>query len=128
MKSSRSGWRRTRRFLVSDKTLFRPISTDLRPAFFAHHQCTSGARAALKWVAGGIVGEMAIVEDALPRSAMVYALGRSEVVKINERRFFAMVANTPAFARTVMRVLSRRLRRMDRLYRPDRTTEHVVHI
>ena len=79
-------------------------------------------------VAGGIVGEMAIVEDALPRSAMVYALGRSEVVKIDEKRFFAMVANTPAFARTVMLVLSRRLRRMDRLYRPDRPTEHVVHI
>ena len=38
MKSLRSGWRRTRRFLVSDKTLFRPISTDLRPAFFAHHR------------------------------------------------------------------------------------------
>ena len=79
-------------------------------------------------VAGGIVGERAIVEDALPRSAMVYALGRFEVVKIDEKRFFAMVANTPAFARTVMRVLSRRLRRMDRRYRPDRPTEHVVHI
>ena len=77
-------------------------------------------------VAGGIVGEMAIVEDALPRSAMVYALGRSEVVKIDETRFFAMVANTPAFARTVMRVLSRRLRRMNRLYRPGQLTEHVA--
>src|SRR5579859_339901 len=33
-------------------------------------------------IAGGIVGEMAIVEDERPRSAMVYALERSEVVKI----------------------------------------------
>lgn len=76
-------------------------------------------------VAGGIVGEMAIVEDVLPRSAMVYALGQSEVVKIGEQRFFAMVAETPTFARTVMRVLSRRLRHMDRLYQPDRLTRHV---
>jgi|SRR5579883_60636 CRP-like cAMP-binding protein len=76
-------------------------------------------------VAGGIVGEMAIVEDELPRSAMIYALGRTEVVKIGEQRFFGMVAENPAFARTVMRVLSRRLRRMDRLYQPERRTEHI---
>ncbi len=76
-------------------------------------------------VAGGIVGEMAIVEDELPRSAMVYALGRTEVVKIGEKRFFDMVAENPTFARTVMRVLSRRLRHMDRLYQPERRTEHI---
>ncbi|HKX08811.1 MAG TPA: Crp/Fnr family transcriptional regulator [Stellaceae bacterium] len=76
-------------------------------------------------VAGGIVGEMAIVEDELPRSAMVYALGRTEVVTIGEKRFFDMVAEKPAFARIVMRVLSRRLRHMDRLYQPERRTEHI---
>jgi cyclic nucleotide-binding protein len=74
-------------------------------------------------VAGGIVGEMAIVEDELPRSAMVYALGRTEVVKIGEKRFFDMVAEMPTFARTVMRVLSRRLRHMDRIYQPERRME-----
>jgi hypothetical protein len=74
-------------------------------------------------IGGGIVGEMAIVEDSMPRSAMVYALTRSEVVKIDEKRFFSLVAETPGFARTVMRVLSRRLRRMDKLYQPDRWTE-----
>jgi CRP/FNR family transcriptional regulator, cyclic AMP receptor protein len=74
-------------------------------------------------IAGGIVGEMAIVEDSVPRSAMVYALTRSELVKIDETRFFSLVAETPSFARTVMRVLSRRLRRMNLLYRPDRWTE-----
>ena len=79
-------------------------------------------------IVGGIVGEMAIVEDERPRSAMVYALERSEVVKISEARFFAMVAQKPAFARTVMRVLSRRLRRMDRLCQPERHPEHVVDI
>jgi CRP/FNR family transcriptional regulator, cyclic AMP receptor protein len=76
-------------------------------------------------VAGGIVGEMAIVEDELPRSAMVYALGRTEVVKIGEKRFFDMVAENPTFARTVMRVLSRRLRHMDRIYQPERRMEHI---
>jgi hypothetical protein len=75
-------------------------------------------------ISGGIVGEMAMVEDSgVPRSAMVYALARSELVKIDEARFFSLVAETPSFARTVMRVLSRRLRRMDKLYRPDRWTE-----
>jgi CRP/FNR family transcriptional regulator, cyclic AMP receptor protein len=74
-------------------------------------------------IAGGIVGEMAMVEDSVPRSAMVYALTRCELVKIDEARFFSLVAETPPFARTVMRVLSRRLRHMDKLYRPDRRTE-----
>ncbi len=78
-------------------------------------------------IEGGIVGEMAIVEDAgATRSAMVYALTRSELVKIDEQRFFSLVAETPSFARTVMRVLSRRLRRMDKLYQPDRWTERYV--
>jgi CRP/FNR family cyclic AMP-dependent transcriptional regulator len=71
-------------------------------------------------IGGGIVGEMAIVEDSTSRSAMVYALMRSEVVKIDEKRFFSLIAETPSFARTVMRVLSRRLRRMDKLYQPER--------
>jgi CRP/FNR family transcriptional regulator, cyclic AMP receptor protein len=71
-------------------------------------------------IEGGIVGEMAIVEDSgVPRSAMVYAVTRCELVKIDETRFFSLVAETPSFARTVMRVLSRRLRRMDKLYRAD---------
>lgn len=74
-------------------------------------------------ISGGIVGEMAMVEGSVPRSAMVYALSRCEVVKIDEPRFFSLVAETPSFARTVMRVLSRRLRHMDKLYRPERWTE-----
>jgi CRP-like cAMP-binding protein len=75
-------------------------------------------------IAGGIVGEMAMVEDSgMPRTAMVYALTVCELVKIDEPRFFSLIAETPSFARTVMRVLSRRLRRMDKLYRPDEWTE-----
>jgi CRP/FNR family cyclic AMP-dependent transcriptional regulator len=75
-------------------------------------------------IAGGIVGEMALVEDTdVRRSAMVYALTVCEVVKIDQLRFFSLIAQTPSFARTVMRVLSRRLRRMDKLYRPEEWTE-----
>jgi len=75
-------------------------------------------------IAGGIVGEMAMVEDSgMSRTAMVYALTVCELVKIDEPRFFSLIAETPSFARTVMRVLSRRLRRMDKLYRPDEWTE-----
>lgn len=69
--------------------------------------------------AGGIVGEMGLVEQHQPRSAMVYALTETELIAIDDARFFALVAETPRFALTVMRVLSRRLRAMDRRYRHE---------
>jgi CRP/FNR family transcriptional regulator, cyclic AMP receptor protein len=65
---------------------------------------------------GGMVGEMGIVETTMPRSAMVYALTPAELVEITEQRFLALVDETPSFALAVMRVLSRRLRRMDDRY------------
>ena len=68
---------------------------------------------------GGIVGEMGLVEQHQPRSAMVYALTDCELIAIDEARFFALVAETPYFALTVMQILSRRLRAMDRRYRPE---------
>jgi CRP-like cAMP-binding protein len=74
-------------------------------------------------IAGGMVGEMAMVEGGMPRTAMVYALTVSEIVKIDEPRFFSLIAEKPTFARTAMRVLSRRLRRMDKLYRPNESAE-----
>ena len=66
---------------------------------------------------GGIVGEMGIVEQLTPRSASVLALVPSTVVAIDETHFLALVEKAPEFALTVMRVLSRRLRVMDRRYR-----------
>jgi CRP/FNR family transcriptional regulator, cyclic AMP receptor protein len=65
---------------------------------------------------GGIVGEMGIVEAHQPRSAMVYAKTRVELVGIDEGRFLSLVAANPGFALAVMRILSRRLRRMDERY------------
>jgi CRP/FNR family transcriptional regulator, cyclic AMP receptor protein len=65
---------------------------------------------------GGMVGEMGIVETNMPRSAMVYGLTPAELVEIDQERFLALVDETPSFALAVMRVLSRRLRRMDDRY------------
>jgi CRP-like cAMP-binding protein len=50
---------------------------------------------------------------------MVYALADSELIAIDEARFSALVSETPRFALTVMQVLSRRLRAMDRRYRHE---------
>ena len=61
---------------------------------------------------GGIVGEMALVDD-MPRSASVMAVGACEVVAIDQRRFLFMIQQTPFFAIRVMRVLARRLRVMN---------------
>ena len=68
---------------------------------------------------GGIVGEMALVEKHHTRSATVFALANCQLVAIDEARFAALVGEAPSFATTVMQVLSRRLRVMDRRYRPE---------
>jgi NTE family protein/lysophospholipid hydrolase len=67
---------------------------------------------------GGIVGEMCLVEKHQTRSATVYALRDSELVEIDEARFASLIVQAPTFAITVMQALSRRLRVMDRRYRP----------
>jgi len=74
-------------------------------------------------VRGGVVGEMGLVEKLMPRSATVYALTPSELVEVDEQRFFALVERAPHLAITVMRVLSRRLRHMDGRYRVARWTD-----
>jgi len=66
---------------------------------------------------GGLVGEMAIVEDKMPRSATVIAGTHCELAEIDVSRFLSLVANAPAFSITVLRVISRRLRVMNRRYR-----------
>jgi CRP-like cAMP-binding protein len=66
---------------------------------------------------GGIVGEMAIVEDHVPRSATVIAGTRCELVEISTPQFLSLVASVPAFSITVMRVIARRLRVMNRRHR-----------
>jgi CRP-like cAMP-binding protein len=60
---------------------------------------------------------MAIIEARMPRSATVIAGTYCELVEIDVPRFLSLVANTPAFSITVLRVISRRLRVMNRRYR-----------
>ena len=62
--------------------------------------------------AGGIVGEMALV-DGSPRSATVRASKPSTVIPISERRFLFLVQETPFFAIKVMQVMAARLRAMN---------------
>jgi CRP/FNR family transcriptional regulator, cyclic AMP receptor protein len=59
---------------------------------------------------GGILGEMALVDD-LPRSATAVAKTACKVVPVNERQFNFMVQETPFFAITVMRIMCDRLRK-----------------
>jgi len=66
---------------------------------------------------GGIIGEMAIIEEHMPRSATVIAGTHCDMVEIDVPRFLSLVSNTPAFSLTVLRVISRRLRVMNRRYR-----------
>jgi CRP/FNR family cyclic AMP-dependent transcriptional regulator len=66
---------------------------------------------------GGLIGEMAIIEEHMPRSATVIAGTHCEMVEIDVPRFLSLVASTPAFSITVLRVISRRLRVMNRRYR-----------
>jgi CRP-like cAMP-binding protein len=65
---------------------------------------------------GGIVGEMALIDDS-PRSASAVALTDCELVPIDRKRFLFLVQETPFFALEVMRVMGERLRVMNRLAR-----------
>ncbi len=72
---------------------------------------------------GGLIGEMAIIEEHMPRSATVIAGTYCELVEIDVSRFLSLVASTPDFSITVLRVISRRLRVMNRRYRDS--TRHL---
>jgi len=70
---------------------------------------------------GGIVGEMAIVDQRGRRSASVIAGTRAELLKIDRTQFLALVASNPDFSIEVMQVMARRLRVMNQRYRSDRS-------
>lgn len=61
---------------------------------------------------GDIVGEMALI-DGKPRSATVVAKSDCRLAPVDEKRFYSMVQQTPAFSLHVMRVVVERLRRMN---------------
>ena len=72
--------------------------------------------------AGGIVGEMAIVEEDKPRGASVISNTYAELIKVDRPTFREMVKATPDFALMMMRVMARRLRIMNQRYRPQAVT------
>jgi len=63
---------------------------------------------------GEILGEMALI-DSSARSATAVARNDCKLVPINEKRFSALVQQTPFFAIHVMKILAERLRRMNRI-------------
>lgn len=63
--------------------------------------------------AGGILGEMALIEKK-PRSATAVAKTDCELVEVDEQQFKYLVQQTPYFAIEVMRIMADRLREMDK--------------
>jgi CRP-like cAMP-binding protein len=61
---------------------------------------------------GETVGEMGLI-DRRPRSATVVARTPMQVYAIDARRFDSVLAETPGFARNLLRELSRRIRELD---------------
>ena len=62
---------------------------------------------------GGIFGEMALI-DGGPRSAAALAAEATEVALIDKETFHALLREEPAFALAIMRLLTKRIRRMGR--------------
>jgi CRP-like cAMP-binding protein len=61
---------------------------------------------------GGILGEMALIEQA-PRVATATAKADSDLLPISEERFMSMIRQTPHFALQIMKVMAKRLRTMN---------------
>ncbi len=61
---------------------------------------------------GDFFGEMALL-DGLPRSATVVALDESELFIINRREFLNLIESSPQVAISLLRELTRRLRKAD---------------
>jgi CRP/FNR family cyclic AMP-dependent transcriptional regulator len=59
---------------------------------------------------GGIVGEMALIDNEL-RSATAIAKTAASVVPVDTRQFMFLVQEHPTFAISVMKVMAERLRR-----------------
>ena len=64
--------------------------------------------------AGGIVGEMALI-DSSPRSATAIAKTECKLVPVDPKRFNFLVQQTPNFAINVMKIMVERIRKLDAL-------------
>jgi CRP/FNR family transcriptional regulator, cyclic AMP receptor protein len=61
--------------------------------------------------ANGMFGEMALIHADWPRSGTATAATDIDLVPVDLKRFRRLVADTPFFAETVMKVMADRLRR-----------------
>jgi CRP/FNR family cyclic AMP-dependent transcriptional regulator len=62
---------------------------------------------------GGILGEMAIIDEGMPRSASAIATTHAELIRVHTPQFVTLIMSAPDFALRVMKVMARRLRRMN---------------
>ena len=62
---------------------------------------------------GGIIGEMAVVDDGSRRSADAIVLHDATLIPINQRKFRELVQRNPDFALAVMAIMARRIREMN---------------
>jgi CRP-like cAMP-binding protein len=62
--------------------------------------------------AGGVFGEMALVEDR-PRAASAVVRSDARLVRIDRKRFMFLVQQNPFFALQLMTLMAERLRRMN---------------
>ncbi len=63
--------------------------------------------------AGGIFGEMSLIEKASPRSADAVAKTAVQLVVVDERQFRYLVQQHPFFALQVMQIMAHRIRKMN---------------
>jgi CRP-like cAMP-binding protein len=73
---------------------------------------TVGGRLVELAIAGSLLGEMALIDDA-ERSATATARTDCRLIAIDARRFDLLIRESPTFGRQVMKVMAERLRRMN---------------
>jgi CRP/FNR family cyclic AMP-dependent transcriptional regulator len=62
--------------------------------------------------AGGVFGEMALVDDE-PRAATAVVRTDADLVRVDRKRFLFLVQQTPYFSLQLMAIMARRLRHMN---------------
>jgi CRP-like cAMP-binding protein len=72
-------------------------------------ELTRGGTVIANVTAGGIVGELALIDSA-PRSASATALASTRVAPVDHKYFTFLVQEHPTFALQVMTVMAERLR------------------
>jgi CRP-like cAMP-binding protein len=62
---------------------------------------------------GAIIGELALI-DQEPRSGSIRCVTDCSFAEVDEKRFLALIQQTPIFAMALLKVLAARLRRVNR--------------